>query len=132
MQFLQQSILVSDGKCLQAKDSAAKELLAVTKEVKFIRSLLEDGKVRWGNDIKEVKIEIEKTHETLVELKISLRGISNGLDDLNDTVKKLTLSYFDLDNLIDTRHNEYKSQFESSKSHNLNQVKANQMNQKRK
>jgi uncharacterized coiled-coil DUF342 family protein len=67
----------------------------------LIHTLLEEGKVQWGNDMEKVKEEFELTHETLVDLKKSLRDLSTGFDELKESIKTLSESYSGLDKLID-------------------------------
>jgi hypothetical protein len=104
-------MVAGEGKSQQACETTKRSIEILLEHIAYVQDQVDHQNVKWGtHDLKDVQDEFSMAHGKLAQFKISLLMLSrrvDGLQDLKEQVKILTMSYSGIEDLAEERHSEY-------------------------
>ena len=90
-----------EGKSQQARETTKRSIEILLEQTAYVQD-----QVDHQNDLQDVQYELSMTHGKLAQFKMSLLMLSrrvDGLEDLKEQVKSLTMSYSGIGDLLPNR-----------------------------
>ena len=104
-----------EGKSHKALETTKRSIEILLEEIAYVRDQVDHQNIKWEtHDLQDVQDELSMTHGKLAQFKMSLLMLSrrvDGLEDLKEQVKSLTMSYSGIEDLAEERHSEYMLRF---------------------